>query len=185
MEGVTSADQIATFEPKKVIVSVFIISGYDLKVAEWLDHAWNQIHFDSGAHWYLLVPVKEKSDLGLPMSIDVRVSNEIREMYGINKNQTPCLVFDNFLEDRQYRLSLKGNDEYRKLLMLDMAKRLKEEVEMLGGQGPTDQWRREVTERLFTTGQLSGVQSVLTSNAFSFLSAGAKALAKIYHPHPL
>src|ERR1700682_5435374 len=97
MEEIYLEDEIAALEPKKVIVSVFILSGYDRSAYKWVLDTWKQIDEDTGANWVLLVPVNRRGSF--PREIDVSLSDRIREMYGIDRQQTPCLVFDNFVED--------------------------------------------------------------------------------------
>lgn len=178
MEEITSADEIASLEPRKVIVSVFILSGYDRSAKEWLLDTWKQIHADTGANWVLLAPVERR---GFFPEIDFALSARIREMYGIDERQTPCLVFDNFVEEEHQKvLSLKGDDELRKKMMLSMKRCIDTELEALGDKRRTDRWRKEVTEKLFREGQWSRSEEALlsaTKKAFSLMSSGATKLA--------
>ncbi|MCK1538677.1 MULTISPECIES: hypothetical protein [unclassified Bradyrhizobium] len=154
MEGITSAEGIVKHEPEKVIVSVFLLTGYDHSAAEWLQKAWRQIHLDSGESWWLLVPTKNPQSEGQPVDIDEELSAELREMYGVTEEQTPCMVFDNFIEEAQQNvLSLKGDETLRKNMMLKMSRLIKDEVDKLGDKPRSDRWRRQVTGRVFNSAQ--------------------------------
>jgi hypothetical protein len=154
MEGITSAEDIVRLEPQKVIVSVFLLTGYDHSAAEWLQKSWRQIHLDSGSSWWLLVPTEKPGAVGQPVDVDVALSAQLREMYGVTEEQTPCIVFDNFIDEAQQNvLSLKGDEELRKKMMVKMSRLIKTEVEKLGNKPRTDRWRREVTGKVFNSAQ--------------------------------
>ena len=179
MEEIYLEDEIAALEPKKVIVSVFILSGYDRSAYKWVLDTWKQIDEDTGANWVLLVPVNRRGSF--PREIDVSLSDRIREMYGIDRQQTPCLVFDNFVEDEHQKvLSLKGGDDLLKNMMLSMKERIDVELNTLGDAPRTDRWRYEVTDKLFRAGQWSRDESGLLTvakKAFSLVSSGAMKFA--------
>ncbi|WP_027528044.1 hypothetical protein [Bradyrhizobium sp. Ec3.3] len=184
MLGITSAEEIASYEPTNQIISVFVVSGYDRKLVNWLDDTWEEIHGDTGVHWKLLVPVKDPRRLTLPSQIDLALSGEIREMYDIPKKKTPCLVFDNFLEEEHQKiLSLQGDDDLLKSMMLKMTSLIEAEVRQLGDSPPTERWRREVTRKLFDAGQWTRAETKLfgaAQKAFSLLPSAVK----IFLGHP-
>jgi hypothetical protein len=183
MRGITTAKEIADLEPKKVIVSVFLLTGYDHAAHEWLHNAWEQIHRDSGQYWFLLVPRREPHLVNVPMQVDLGLSEEIREMYGVSEKQTPCLVFDNFIEEQhQHVLSLRGDEILLKRMMGRMAQRMRAEIEMLGDKPRTDTWRREVTDKVFEAGQWAHVEKGflgIAKQAISLLPKGIWRLASV------
>ncbi|MGO4513928.1 hypothetical protein AB4Z51_43935 [Bradyrhizobium sp. 2TAF36] len=183
MEEITSEDEIAELEPEKVIVSVFILSGYDRSAINWLKDTWEQIHEDTGSNWVLVAPVKTR-EVGSAREIDIRLSDRIRKMYGIAPAKTPCLVFDNFIdEEHQNVLSLTGDDGLLKSMMLSMKRRIDEELEALGDIPRTDRWRQDVTRKLFDAGKWTRDERALlmaTKKAFSVVPTAAKFLVGKY-----
>lgn len=168
MIGVTSAEEIAHLERQKVIISVFVASGYDREVVQWLQDTWQQLHIDTGDHWYLLVPVLNPGLPGIPSDVNFELADEIRSYYGLDEEATPCLVFDNFLDERQNVLSLKGDDDLRKKMMI----RMKNIINAEGQKPHTDLWRQHVTGKLFNSGQWTHVEKQLlkmTKEAASLL----------------
>jgi len=80
MLGITSINDIAELERRKVVIGVFLATGYDHKEIEWLQKSLNEIHSDSGERWHFLVPTKDKSIRGEPADIDFKLANEIRNL---------------------------------------------------------------------------------------------------------
>lgn len=173
MIGITSADDIAELEPEKVVIGIFLATGFDHSAIKWLHESWEEIHRKSGEFWHLLVPVKDQGTPGSPLQLDFSLSDQIREMYGIKPEQAPCIVLDDFNEERfQLVLTLREDERSRKTLMLKMSAFIRAEVEKRGDGLPTDAWRSGVINSLFDKLQLDDTARnllKLAPQAFSYL----------------
>jgi len=149
MLGIISANEIAKFRKRKIIIGIFIATGMDKDAIEWLQSSWEDIHKASGRYWHLLVPVKEKSQQSTPAGFNVGLSDELRGEYGIVCEQTPCIIFDNFDgTNPQLEVSLRGTNSDRKAAMLFVAEFLQAKAEGSKRAERSEKWRKETLKEL-------------------------------------
>jgi len=123
MHGITSYDDIAKREKthQARLIGIFIEHGYDSDARRWLMDTWAAINRDSKDNWDLLVPVTGLTG-HVPNSVDIHLCDLIRRNYGLEDEDVPCIVLDNFNGSRnQVVLSLRGSDEDRKFLLTNVS----------------------------------------------------------------
>jgi hypothetical protein len=149
MIGVTSIDEILNQNKhgKYRVVGVFVANGYNEDAISWLQSAWENIHRDSGENWDLLVPVRGLGAPAMPRNIDVALGDDIREMYRLPREQTPCIIFDNFNGSaRQKLVSLKGTEADRNSRLFDIVEFMKQQDQHEGG---SKEWLAERIDDLY------------------------------------
>jgi hypothetical protein len=141
----------------------------------------------------LVVPLKTipplTYDPKLKFTIDdfnEELAHEIQKGYGIADSDTPCLVFDNFVDEmRQLKVGLTGGEQARKALIVDITEFMNSALpKNQEDYHPTDETRLRMTGELFNYTQAQAIGRQFVTMLPSVGSALAKLLVSKFGAPP-
>lgn len=131
MYGVTDLSGLEFLERENKIVLVLLSSTLYPSTIDWMCHAWDEVHHRSAHRWHMVVPTKKpingKDHKLKTKNFSWKVSETLRNTYGISKANIPCIVLDNFRDDqRQHFVVLPEIEKDRAKLILGIEDFIKE-----------------------------------------------------------
>lgn len=180
MWAIVSTDDLSSFERGGRLVGVLVAQQFDRDVLNWVFDSWEELHFRSGANWHIAVPCS-RAPLGNPRpelrDFDPHLSNQLREMYGIDWRDTPVLVLDNFAdEDRQVYLKIGERESDRKAMFNEMAEFINRRMSESDYPTHNDTARRRMIADLYDHMRLREAGGALLKLATNAASVAARLL---------
>ena len=151
------------FVDNNAVTSVFLATDYDKNLLDWLYASWNQIDRDSSHRWHLLIPSTSPlaKDIQKPSreGFDSGLSDQIAGLYGLNRSDLPCLVFDDLDEtSKQLFVRLKHHDQNDLRQFFEgAAQTFNKEAASLGRDLPARMWRKALIGEVYNREQLKAV----------------------------
>jgi hypothetical protein len=183
MWAINSESDIVILENTKQVIAVFVASGLDSEALSWVFKTWSELEERSRDMWHVVVPlikipeVKDDPPDLTHGNFNVRLARQLRETYGVDDDDTPVLVFDDFNEEVQQRqVSLKGDEGERKQVITAIESFMIDKVKQNGKDAVfSDLGRRAVVGELV---DYMAMQKIKRS-AFKLVPKVGSALAKI------
>lgn len=105
MFAVTGYDDVQYLEPGNTVVAVVLADALEPKLLRWLNDTWEAIHERSGERWHVVVPtrapLRDGCNVFSPQHFSPSLALDLARMYGLSDTNLPCLVFDNFDENKK------------------------------------------------------------------------------------
>jgi hypothetical protein len=180
MWAIVSTNELSSFEQGGRLVGILIAQQFDRDVLNWVFDAWEELHFLSGTNWHIAVPCS-RAPVGNRRperrDFDPQLSNQLRELYGIDRSDTPVLVLDNFAdEDRQVYLKIGERERDRKAMFNEMAKFINRRRSESDYPTNNDTSRRRMIADLYNHMKLREAGGALLKLAPEAASAAARLL---------
>lgn len=131
MYAIATVNELEFFERSKAVISVLLAESYDRSLLQWVAASWNELHSDSGMNWHVIIPsrtgvaahtiaegIYDRGAQYLSNNYNTELSRELLDFYGISRDKSPVLVFDDFNEEKHQRyipISGRSEEELKKI----------------------------------------------------------------------
>jgi hypothetical protein len=117
MHPIVGPEDLDSLEEQGTLVGILVAQQLEQAVLGWIFQSWPQLHQQSGMNWHIAIPCeanpKRQGHPGIH-EFNFSLSDQLREMYGIDLAEGPVLVLDDFMDEhRQLYLKISHNEVER------------------------------------------------------------------------
>ena len=153
MHPVVGPEGLDSLEKQGTLVGILIAQQLEQTVLKWIFRSWPQLHQDSGMNWHIAIPCEANPERqGHPgiHEFNFSLSDQLREMYGIDLAEGPVLVLDDFRDEtRQLYLKISRSEEERVDMFNSMTTFINGYVRDPKYRGHNDRGRHQLISALF------------------------------------
>lgn len=179
MEEINTEVKLNQQYSKQVMISILLSNGYNQDFRQWVRTSWQQMNHDSGKYWDIIVPSTKFShgEIEPIGDFELELTERLIDLYQIDRNQLPCIVFDDFQEDRRQRfISMNSlNEETRTQIFIRISSYFSSELENIENF-PIENRRAEIIDGLMGELNKQAIIKRTLGLAPAAVSAGARAL---------